>query len=329
MATTPTSVRVEEEKLEQFKEMQREIGSGAEFSNWALEMFKMHQSSKTSDQFAKDVEKIGGMMKAIAGMVNGIVAGAEGAILTKEESIKNELKAKDQEAEELKVEMELLREDLKKKDEEISNRNSLIKEVQRELKENKELLEKTQKEHLTTSKLNEMLMAEKERYQAIESNNEQLVIDNKALTEKLIEVEKQATESMQKITALETEKQAIEQRHAETITSLKDKHRQALDHADALKGVAVKDAKADAREEAQAKIEAHIEAENKLRKELDESRKEIYAINNNIKEMQGVYQKEMAELKAMHSKEVAELKSEIKDLKGDGEHKSSEAKTNK
>ena len=311
MATTVTSVRVVEEQFEEFKEMQKELGGGAEFSSWALEMFKMHQSSKTSDQFSRDIQDIEKMMESIAGAVNGIVSRAEGAVIAKGESIKEELRVKDQESEELKTELELLREELKKKDEEIFNREAVIKDVQKELKDNKEILEKTQKDFITTSKLNEMLMGEKERYQVIESNNEQLATDNKVLTEKLEEVKKQANETMQKITALDKEKQESEQKHVETITSLKDKHKQALEHAEALKSVAVKEAKADVREEAQAKIEVHLQTENQLRKEIDsarkeleDSRKQVYTANNT-----------MEELKNANSKEVSDLKREIEQLK--------------
>lgn len=83
---------------------------------------------------------------------------------------------------------------------------------------------------------------------------------------------------MQKITELEGEKGNLEQSYIDEITSLKDKYK--------------------------LKINVHMEIEAKLRKEIDKSRKEVYASNNRLREIE-----------ESHLREISELKAEIEKLK--------------
>lgn len=303
MATTPTTVRVDESQLERFKEIQASFTSGAEFSSWILNMYKLHESTKTTDLFSRDIQSIESMFGAIIGTLTGVVSRAEGAILAKDESIAGELRERDQIVEDLKNEMEILRQELRAKDEEIGNRDQSIKEVQKALQENQAALEKVQKDFSITSKLNDMLEKEKAQYQAIAEANKALVQEVAELKEKLSASEKEANASTHRADELQHRLALNEEKYVNEIQALKDAHKQDLERAEALKEVAVSKATLAAKEAAQTKIEARMEKENELRDKIDNMQETIntYSVTDAAKD------KEIERL----NKAVAELKDKM------------------
>ena len=305
------SLRITEDRAREYDKVKELFSNANEFADWVVKAHRLHESRQTSDLFAQDTKAIMDMFESIFGVIGGVVSRAEGMVQSKDAEIVEELRSKDDIAEELREEIKSLQDIISEKDAEIKTHKDTIKEVNNQLRAKETELKELQDQFADTKELNDMLKAEKVKYQATEDNNKQLLEEVSTLKETLSEAEKQANESMQKIVALENEKQTFEQSYIEKITSLKEKHRQALDHAEALKSVAIKEAKADAKEETQTKIEAHMDKENELRDKID-----------NMQETINTY----AVLDAAKDREIASLKEELEKVKSATEKKTTKKK---
>lgn len=312
------SLRITADKAEQYDKIRELFNNAGEFTDWVIDAYRLHESKQTSDLFRQDTKAIMDMFQSIFGVIGGVVSRAEGMVQSKDAEIVEELRAKDDLAEDLRTELKALQDIISEKDAEIKVQNDKVKEVEGLLKENQETLNKTEKEFTTTSKLNEMLMLEKARYEAIEENNKALTEEVKQLKEKLLEAEKQATAGVQKITELIKENETMEQNYINKISAIKEKHKQSLDHAEAIKGIEVSKARFEEKEQAQAQIQAHMNKENELRDKIDNLQETInvYSVSEINKD------KEIARLK----EELAKAISNKEKPTGDKKHKVSKAK---
>lgn len=319
MATTPTTVRVSEEKLEQFKEIQGAFERGSDFADWVIQAYKLHKSVKTTDLFTADLQALEGMLKSITGTIDGVISRAEGIILSKDAEVAEDLRARDQIVEDLKDEMELLRQELKSKDEIIKTQKETISDIQKELMNTQEEMKKVQKDYNTTCNLNDILMSEKARYEGIEGENKELSITVAKLTEKLTEAEKQVNADTQKITELEKENASLIEKHSEKIATIEKNHKDALNLAELVKEAEVSKAKSDIKELVQAKIDKYIEKEQDLRNEIDTLRKELNILirenEKTVSELKQEHEEQINKTIEGHSKETEKLKKQLDTLK--------------
>lgn len=275
-ASVTKSLRVTEDRGKAYEEVRKAIGGTANhFTDWLVEAYRLHQSRETSDLFKQDTKAIMDMFNSIFTTINGIVGRAEGIVQSKDAAIQEELRSKDDIAEELREEIQELQQVISNKDIDMKAQKDAINALKAELKEQEEILQKVQKDNETTAQLNNVLLAEKERYKAIEVANKELEERNAELQEKLAEAEKQAIVDAQKINELEREKEALIEKQNDKITSIETAHNQALEHLESMKELAVAQARTETKEQAQVKIEEYIAKEEELREKVSSMQETI------------------------------------------------------
>ena len=309
------SLRIAADKAEQYDKIRELFNNAGEFTDWVIEAYRLHESRQTSDLFKQDTKAIMDMFQSIFGVIGGVVSRAEGMVQSKDAEIVEELRAKDELAEDLRAELKALQDIISEKDEEIKTQKDKVKEVEANLKDIESALKALQEQFKDTKELNTMLQGEKVKYQAVEEANKQLAIDNSQLKESLVEVQKQANEGVQRSNELQREIESLIEKHEDKIRSIETSNRQALEHVEALKEVEISKAVLKAKEEAQAKIEEHLSKEEELRNKID-----------NLQETISVYS--VSEINK--DKEIARLKEElIKTSVADNKEKVTGTKKNK
>lgn len=310
MGTVTTSVRVDEDKLVDFKDVQAQFESGKEFAEWIIQSYRMYESSKVSDLFTQDTQALATMFSSILGTMNGIISRAEGIVQSKDANIQENLRIKDEKQEELQEEINILREEISAKNEEIKSQKQLTKEVQDQLKETQDILSKVEKELSTVHKLNELLEQEKDQYQAIATQNEQLVEEVSILRASLTETKSEKDKAIHKVNELEKDNASLVEKYNDKLATLEHTHKQALEHAEQMKDIAVTKAIVETQKEAQAEIKQYMRIEQELRDKVNSIREEK-ALQG--KEMEETIHK-LNENEKAYIHHISELEKQLQEL---------------
>lgn len=288
MATTTTSIRLNDDRLEQFNSIKASFDTGSDFADWIIETHKLYATSKESALFEQDGKAIADMFSSILAIYNGAIARAEGMVRAKDATIQEELRSKDMKQEELLAEIELLREELSLKDQEATTSKQSIRDIAQELKATQEALVKIQKDLTTSQKLNDMLESEKAQYAAISESNNTLINEVNTLKKELATASTDLAQLSRTLEDTTKDKKLITERLQAQIETIKSSHQNEVssikkDAAMALERVNmahsaevsklsldIERAVVDAHREAQNQVKEYMQAERELMKQIDE-----------------------------------------------------------
>lgn len=292
------------DRLEQLKS--EAGGTHAEFLERMANAYELHKVKQGDNLLSSEVEEL----ESLTARINRIMINAN-------EKINSALRDKDLSNEEKQSANEELIARLRKDLESLKESNKVITEQLTEAtKNNTELTLKLQEAEEQSTLAKDLVAEYKEKndnltsiiaeYKQDRETNKQLVSEISTLKEKLSEVENKANSEMQKVESLIKEKEKMQQDYSNKVVELQDKHKQALEQAEALKDIEVSKAALKAKEDAQTKIDVCIEKQQELRDKID-----------NMQETINVYTvSEAAKDKKIESliKEIESLKKEVESL---------------
>lgn len=318
MATVSKSIRVADDRAEQFEAIKNEFNSGAEFGDWIIEAFRMHQATRTEEAFSTDAKELEGLFKRVINIFNNAAERTESALKNKDASIKETIDIKEIKIEELGEEIGSLQEQIKQLNDELKAREDIIKEKDKVIRDTQKILDKSVEDLQTTKDLNKMLQEKESHYIKVEELNETLVKEvdqlneahqkevkelnetyqeevkglNVQLNEAVrnventkVQLDKVQQEIIRKDKEIEdtiekyTDKiNALKEANVDKIQGLKDSHEVAIDKITVTKDMEINQLKVQVQ---QAKVDAAEEAqkrEKQLLGELEDLRKEIHQL---------------------------------------------------
>lgn len=301
--------KVSDDLYDRLEQLKAEAGgTHAEFLERMANAYELHKVRQGDNLLSAEAEEL----ESLTARINRLMVNAN-------EKINSALRDKDLVHEEKQSTNEeliaRLREDLSKLKENNAEMKKSLEEANKSNTELTEKLKEAEEQSILAKDLvteykdkNDNLSAILGEYKADREMNKQLVEEISTLKETLAEAQNKANSEAEKVLSLTKEKDSMEQGYIDKITSLKEKHRQAIDHLDALKGLAIKEARAEEKEQAQLKLQAHMDKENELRDRIDN----LKATIDVLKEEK---EKSLLELKEKYENELSDLQKELEKSK--------------
>lgn len=325
--------KVSDELYDRLEQLKSEAGgTHAEFLERMANAYELHKVRQGDNLLSAEVEELESLTARINRLMINANEKINSALRDKDLSYEEKQSANEELIARLRADLETSKataSEMKKALEEANKSNADLSEKLAEAEEQSTLTKELVAEYKNK---NDMLLSDLAEYKQDRETNKQLAIEIATLKEQLLEAQNQATTEAQKVVVLEEAAKKSEEEHQEKlanteqtyidkITSLKDKHRQALDHSEAMKNVAIKEARADAKEEAQAKLEEARSISEELRLKIDNMQETIatYTVTDAAKD------RELEKLK----KEVLALQEELEKTKATMEKKTIKKKSKK
>ena len=299
--------KVSDELYDKLEELKASSGGGtyAEFMERMANAYELHKVREGDNLLSAEVEEL----ESLTARINRLMINAN-------EKINSSLRDKEISNEEKQSANEELINRLRKDLESLKENNKVIAEQLTEaIKSNTELTLKLQEAEEQSTLAKDLVAEYKQKndnltsviaeYKQDRETNKQLVEEVSVLKEKLAEVENKANLESQKVESLAKEKEKAEQECANKIEELQNKHKQALEQAEALKEIEVSKAVLKAKEDAQARIDVCIEKQQELRDKIDNMQETInvHAITEAAKDKQiEALTKEIEQLKTNKKK---------------------------
>lgn len=307
MATVSKSIRVADDRAAQFESIKNEFNSGAEFGDWIIEAYRMHQATKTEEAFSTDAKELEDLFARAINIFTNAAERTEKALKNKDASIKETIAIKEIRIEELGEEIGSLQEQIKQLNDELKAREDIIKEKDKVIRDTQKILDKAVEDLQTTKDLNKMLQEKQDHYIKVEELNETLVKEvdqlneahqkevkglNTQLNEAVRNVENtnvQLDKAQQEILRKDKEIEdtiekysdkinTLKEANVDKIQGLKDSHEVALDKVKVTKDMEINQLKVQVQ---QAKVDATEEAQKREKQflgEMEELRKEIHQL---------------------------------------------------
>lgn len=275
MGTIPTSVRIDEDKLKEFKAIQASFEKGSDFAEWIINAHRLHENTKGSTYFTQQSESLMAIFKDAVTIFNSAIAEADRMVRSKEISLDEELRTKNESIENLNSKIAELKEALATKDEEIKETELSRLEIKNQLTTLKKELDSIKKELTTTYELNNMLLLEKSRYASIENKNTELEAEVQLEKDKREQLLSQVVSLKEMNENMQKEHELLEKSHADKIETIKHTHSQEVEHLKSMMELEVSKAVVEAQRQFQEQLEDKIKiAAEAMAKRLSKAKEE-------------------------------------------------------